>query len=133
MTIVSTFRRACFLARTNFGRSSGWILELDGSPVGDLFDCVTVDMFWDSYSIAPLQGVNDVRLSDDETWESCKFRFKNRGSGEYVDEAFCGGSTPFVRNGRILMRRLYLSPKTTSESLLVAMLSKLARAQAWRE
>ncbi len=132
MTLVSTFRHASFLVRSNFGRASGWIVELDGSPLGQLTDCVNADMFWDSYSIVPIQRTDTSRLYDDELWNGCKFRFKNQVSSEYVSDAFCGGAPPFVRGGRILMRRLYLSPKTSSESLLIAVLSKLARVRGRR-
>ena len=132
MTLVSTLRYASFLVRSNFGRASGWIVELDGSPLGQLTDCVNADMFWDSYSIAPIQRTDTSRLYDDELWNGCKFRFKNQESGEYVNEAFCGGAPPFVRDGRILMRRLYLSPKTSFESLLVTMFSQLAHVRGRR-
>ncbi len=129
MTVVSIIKRAQFLARTNVGRQSGWIVELDGCPIGQLTDCVKTDMFWDSYAIAPIQGTDSSHLYNDELWNSAKFCFRIRESGEYANDAFCGGAPPFVKSGRILMRRLYLSPQYRSESLLVGMLSKLTRSR----
>lgn len=128
MTLLSIIKRAQFLARTNFGRQSGWIVELDGCPIGQLTDCVKTDMFWDSYAIAPIHAADTSNLYNDELWNSAKFCFRNRESGEYANDAFCGGAPPFVKSGRILMRRLYLSPQHRSELLLVGMLSKLMRS-----
>jgi hypothetical protein len=116
------FARSRFLVRSNFGRASGWTVELDGYCVGELTECQWVDMFWDSYAVTPVGDVDPPPILDDKYWSESKFVFRNRESGAIVTYAFCGGSPPYVKNGRVLMRRLYLVPTNRLESLCISLL-----------
>jgi hypothetical protein len=88
---------AAFLVRSNFGRASGWIVELEGRSVGQLTNCTRAAMFWDSYSIAALRGMDASALWNDQLWNAWKFRFRNRESGE------CAAETQIVRRTRMVM------------------------------
>lgn len=95
MMILLALSRARFLLATNFGRSAGWHIELDGDRVGTLSDCRWADMFWDSYAVGAVDGVDASALASATNWNECRFHFRNRGSGDLVTSAFCGGGAPF--------------------------------------
>ncbi len=111
----SSLSRARFLVLSNFGRASGWYIELDGKRVGELVDPQWADMFWDSYTV---RAWSDV-LRDDTLWNDCRLSFWSQQTGERVTGAFAGGSPPFIRDNRVGMRGLYLTPSSRLESWLV--------------
>lgn len=119
LVIGAPFSRTRFLVATNYGRTAGWYVELEGRRVGTLSDCRWVDMFWDSYVVGELDGVDASALAATANWDRCRFRFRNRESGEVVETAFCGGGAPFPPGRRVSMRGLYLRPGSRMESLLV--------------
>lgn len=98
------------LAESNFARNFGWFIEYENRIIGELEDCRPIEMFWDSYAVKPAEPPLAQLLFDDNLWKQCKLRFRNRVLEEYCDSAFCGGSPPFIRDGRISMRGLYLLP-----------------------
>jgi hypothetical protein len=128
--IVSAFSRARFLLETNFGRRAGWHIELDGDRIGTLSDCRWVDMFWDSYVVGALDGVDTSALTSATNWNEGRFHFRNRRSDDVVMGAFCGGGASFPPGRRVLMRALHLRPASLVESLLVG-LASVARLP-WR-
>jgi hypothetical protein len=119
--------RARFLCSSNYGRLDGWYVELDGTPVGELSDARFEDMFWYSYAVNEIGTAAGSPVYEDGLWNACRFTFRHRFSGEVVNEAFCGGKPPFVRNGRVLMRALYLLPNTALERFWLRVLSVLPR------
>jgi hypothetical protein len=120
---MSSFDRARLLHSSNFGRCDGWYIELDGNLVGELSDARFEDMFWYSYAVEEIVTAGRSPIFDDDLWNACRFKFRNRHTGEVVEHAFCGGSPPFVRDGRVLMRALYLEPNTAAERLWLRILS----------
>lgn len=118
--------RARYLVRSNFGRDDGWYIELDGNLVGELSDARWSDMFWDSYAVTEHPISESSALRDDTLWSHCKFTFRNRSTGEVVATAFCGGTPPFIRDGRVLMRALYLPPSSLVERLWTGAVRLLA-------
>ena len=117
MTVRSQLQRARFLVRSDFGRRCGWDIELDGEHVGVLDQPLFEDMFWCSYRVQPNSG--DASVYDDRLWETTRFEFRSRATSELVEGAFVGGSPPFVQDGRVNMRRLYLVPHSRLERLFV--------------
>lgn len=78
---------------------------LDGGVVGIVTDRRQVDMFWFSYALEPL----DARVLDDGRWGRCRFHFRDPVTGRVCTTAFVGGSPPFVRDGRVLIRAMYFT------------------------
>ncbi|HEX3657442.1 MAG TPA: hypothetical protein VHV55_16755 [Pirellulales bacterium] len=122
---IAIFRRARSLVESNYGRDDGWHIELDGVTVGELTDPRGHDMFWDSYLTHAADDAQAAILANDEIWMECRFRFRNRKTGAYAPAAHCGGKAPFVRDGRVVMRGLYLIPLSRLEAILVKLLSLL--------
>lgn len=112
----STLRRAHRLACSNYGRDYGWYAEYQGRVVGELTDARWEDMFWDSYAVTPASREAEPVFIDDDLWERCQFRFRNKEMNEYAENAFCAGTAPFIRNGRIFMRGLFLLPNSFLEA-----------------
>lgn len=87
------------------GHGVRWTIALDGNALGVLDDPRWEEMFWCSLSV---QG--DLRanapLRNDQLWAACRFEFRCRCCDAVAPNALCGGSPPFVRSGRVLMRGL---------------------------
>jgi len=96
------------LKKSNYGRSFGWIIELNGKAIGELIDNVFYDMFWVKYKIIAYKGFEEM-LFDHKKWAKCKFEFRNKHYAKYVN-AVCGPSIE-RENGdyTIIMRGLYLT------------------------
>lgn len=127
---LSAVSRARFLIATNLGRSAGWHIELDGRRVGTLSDHRWADMFWDSYAVGAVDGVDASALASATNWNESRFHFRNRGSGDLVTSAFCAGSGPFSPGQRVLMRALHLRPTSLLESIVVTLASAVPGALA---
>lgn len=52
---------------SDYGRSGGWVAEIDSDPVAELSDCRYEDMFWESYCISGT-GTAAGCLQSDEFW-----------------------------------------------------------------
>lgn len=117
--------RARLLVDSDYGREAGWDIELDGHVVGELSDPQWVDMFWYSYAVTEVSGSDGASspIANDTLWNECRFCFRSRATGEVALHAFPGGSPPFVHDGRVLIRALYLVPSSRVESMLVWILS----------
>lgn len=102
--------RARQLAQSNYGRNFGWYVEFEGKVIGELVDPRSEEMFWDSYRVICTDASSEAALRDNSHWNECRFRYRNKVLGEYAN-GFCGGSQPFIRDQRILMRGLYLLPE----------------------
>ena len=127
---TSGLARAIYLVKSDFGRADGWQIELDGRAVGRLTDPFWEDQFWHSYAVTANTEDEAPLIRDDQLWSESKFAFRSLGTGETVTYAFCGGGPPFVREGRILMRRLYLLPNSRLEGLWLTMLQLLPTRRA---
>jgi hypothetical protein len=119
MPAVEIPERCRLLAESDYGRNLGWYIEYEGQVVGTLDECQWCEMFWDWYRVAPTPGVGDETLRNDTLWNECRFRFRNRRMNEYAAYPFCGGKPPFVSDGKITMRGLYLLPHNNSEEKAV--------------
>ena len=120
------FRRAWKLLRSDFGRDVGWDIEYEDKIVGYLTDPLYEDMFWVSYRVSEADPLLSPILYNDDLWNECRFRYRSKMNGEYVDAAICGGSPPFVRDGRIFMRGLYLRSTSFFEDCCVRILGFIA-------
>jgi hypothetical protein len=116
------FRRAYQLVHSNFGRESGWNIELHGKIIGELNDPQWDDMFWVSYRIVANCPDEYALLNDGALWDGCKFQVFSKLTGELVDRAIAWGHRPPIHDGRISMRALYLEPKSLLEDCLVIVL-----------
>jgi hypothetical protein len=117
--------RARDLLVSNYGRADGWFVELDDKRVAELTGVRSEDMFWDSYEVASNSHDDGSQIRDDALWHACRFSFRNRRTGELVATAFCGGTAPFVRDGRVRIRGLYLRASTAAERVCLAVLRLL--------
>ena len=122
---MRSLRRARDLLASNYGRADGWYVELDDMRVGELTGVDSEDMFWDSYEVSTKTYDDGSQIHDDAFWQACRFSFRNRRTKELVATAFCGGTAPFVRNGRVRIRGLYLSANTAAERVCLAVLRLL--------
>jgi len=97
------------LKKSNWGRSFGWYVELNGEKIGELSYNEFEDMFWVSYKIIPYQGY-EKQILDFQNWQACRFKFLNKHYPQYADGAFSGGSNiRKIENEYIIsMRALYL-------------------------
>jgi hypothetical protein len=128
--IRSKLRRAHQLICSNYGREYGWYAEYQGRVIGELTDPRWEDMFWHSYAAAPADREAEPVFFDDDLWNRCQFRFRNKVLNEYAENAFCGGTAPFICNGRILMRCLYLLPKSLLEVAAMRVIGWSSRIHA---
>jgi hypothetical protein len=125
---VEASGRTKLLAESNYGRDFGWYIEYEGAVIGELDECKWCDMFWDRYCVTPSSGVGETLIRNDDLWNECRFHFRNRRLDEYPLNAFCGGTPPFVDDGKITMRALYLLPENKSqEKAMERLVAKLRR------
>jgi hypothetical protein len=102
--------KSCFqssVQQSDFGRSDGWYIELDGEVLGELIDCRQEDMFWDSYAIIPANDSSNEILAQEDLWDACRFSFRNKKTAVYAAHAV--SSEMPQSNGRIAMRGLYIT------------------------
>jgi hypothetical protein len=128
---MRSLARARYLLASEHGRRDGWYVELDGAPVGELDDARSEDMFWDPYAVTASPG--GAVIHDDSLWNAGRFTFRSRSAGEVVETALCGGRPPFVRDGRVLLRGLYLAPRGPAQRALLRLLSPLGPRSRGRE
>jgi hypothetical protein len=117
--------RARSLLRSNFGRRDGWFVEFRGAVVGELEEAERVEQFWDSYVVRCAPDSTDLLLRNDDLWNRCAFIFRNRRTHESARHAFPGRGAPFVRDGRVHMRGLYLVPESALERACLEVLEFL--------
>jgi hypothetical protein len=122
---MRALERARALVRTNYGRRDGWSIEFRGVTVGELEDPKRVELFWDSYAVRFTAPSRNAVLVDDELWKRGAFVFRNRRTGEVAPHAFCSGPPPFIRDGRVVMRGLYLVPSSLLERACLCVLDLL--------
>jgi hypothetical protein len=118
---MRSYRRASNLLESEGGRRDGWHIELDGRVVGALDDPQWVQMFWYTYAVKGDLLAAGSPLRNNDLWARCRFVFRSRRTGD-APHAFCGGRPPFIREGRVLMRGLYLVPKTVRERFWTRMI-----------
>lgn len=97
--------------QTNFGRDSGWFVELDGRQIGLLTDQCFAEMFWDDCALTPLveePAERERLMSDAKWWHTAGLKFRNREFDVYAEYAFAAGSV-FTDPGRVMMRGLYIN------------------------
>jgi hypothetical protein len=78
---------------------------LDGAPVAILTDRTVVQGSWTSYRIEPVG--DSMAIYDDDLWKKSRLTFRDPLTGELCTSGFVGGTAPFVRDGRVLLRALY--------------------------
>ena len=122
---MRSLRRARDLLVSNYGRADGWYVELDDQRVAELTRVNFEDMFWDSYEVSANTYDDAPQIRDDALWAAARFCFRNRRTGELVATAFCGGTAPFVRNGRVRIRGLHLRANTVAERVCLRVLQFL--------
>ena len=99
------------LQRSNYGRDYGWYIFHEEKVIGELVDCRTEEMFWDSYRVIHYGEVELIILKTSQHWEEAAFTFKNRKISAFAGHAF-GNYEGYTsgKTDRILMRGLYLLP-----------------------
>jgi hypothetical protein len=110
-SLRETIKRAWQLAKYNYGNGHDWFVEYDGRVVGILNDQHFVEMFWDECCIEEIDPI----VRDEDLWNNCQFKFRSSVINEYAYFAFAGWGAPFIRNGRMSMRGLYLSARNDIE------------------
>jgi len=95
------------LKKSNWGRSFGWFIELNGEIIGELVDDKFDDMFWVRYTIVPYDGFEEF-LFNHQNWDESRFKYRNKHYPQYVD-AIHGRTIDKEENKyTISMRALYL-------------------------
>jgi hypothetical protein len=114
MITLDAYERALQIRQTNYGRTAGWVVERNGLPIALLTEPRQEDMFWVSYQLHII--TEDEKLSRDlgtkEFWKSQECSdlvWRSRQFGDIADGPFPAGA-PFTRDGRLIMRALYLHP-----------------------
>lgn len=121
-----SIERALQLQRTNYGRSEGWIMRVNGEEVATLLDPVWEDMFWFSYQLWPTDKEADTLLRTEEVWLRKDITYQSIAMGEITTFAYAGGSE-FYNGGRVVMRCLSLSPKGRFEETVIELASLWTR------
>ncbi|MDF1665652.1 MAG: hypothetical protein P1V97_28090 [Planctomycetota bacterium] len=117
-----SIQRALELARTNYGRSKGWTMLLNGEEVATLFDPIFEDMFWFSYNLWPTSKEADALLRTNEAWEKHDPIFRSIAMDETVVGAYPAGPD-YYSGERVHMRGLYLYPKGRFEEKTIEVAS----------
>lgn len=96
---------------SDYGRSEGWDLELDGEIVGLLDDPQSADMFWDSYrlTVTTDDPMLKERLLSTEFWkygDCLSLVCRSRATGLLA--AYVLPAPGFNQFNRIEMRGLYI-------------------------
>ena len=104
--------RLDFIKRTNCGRASGWILEIQGKRIATLCDVRQEDQFWDSYifNFVSLDHSLKERVYSEGFWydtTTSKVEWRNLGNDEIVKDVIVSGA-PDKSDNRIWVRGLYL-------------------------
>ena len=93
----------------DYGPDYGWVIEVDGVPIGELTDPRWEDMFWVSYAIRIREGVDKrweaLKTNDfwrDDKWTQLSYRHKV--TGEFIERAL--PVSRLTEDGRINMRGL---------------------------
>jgi len=115
------------VVEANYGRDEGWFVEARGLRVGELTDVQWHDMFWDSYLFTPTTTESSMLawLADDASWRRCELEFRTRSTGFLAPHAFASNAP---RNGRILLRGLYVAPNLSMMEHLHLATRRAARA-----
>lgn len=95
------------------GRSDGWDLELDGTPVAFMDEPRWEEMFWVSYRLTATTDDPALkqRLMSRSFWEGdepSKLVFRSRATGLVAEHAF-PAARPFVGPQRVNLRALYVA------------------------
>ena len=107
---IKKYKRKIELKKVNFGRDYGWLVEYEGEVIGELINCMQIDMFWDRYDLRVVGEKNLIEvLFDEELWMKNSFQFRNKYYNKYADSAYAGfHSGDLINDKRIGMRNLYL-------------------------
>ena len=97
------------LKKSNFGRNYGWYIEYNGETIGELIDWKSIDIFWCSYKIVPINDNWKNIIFNEKLWQNCEFKFKNKKYNKYAENAFSGFAPgSLAKNQTVGMRMLYL-------------------------
>ncbi|MGY3794890.1 hypothetical protein [Aquimarina sp. 433] len=98
------------LKKSNFGRDYGWYIEYEGKIVGELVDWKLTDMFWCSYKVVPINDELKNIVFNENLWQNCKFKFKNKKYNKYAENAFSGFAPgSLMKTKTVGMRMLYFT------------------------
>jgi len=104
-----TYRERLLAWESNFGRTAGWDVELDGRKIVFLDDPKWEEMFWHSYRATATDPVAVGRLQDEAFWyegDAERFVYRSRATGTVAPLAFPG---PIIAPDRVMMRALYIN------------------------
>ncbi len=132
MNLIEKIKYAKQLVKSNYGRTLGWIVELDGQPIAELEDYAPDSMFSYSYKIVCKSESDKLIAYDPTRWDECDFDFVNCVTGERVSDALAVNGPEYIHNGRISIRALNLWPRNKIEVLIVDFLSILKRLKILR-
>lgn len=106
---MTKFNRKSELEESNWGRKHGWFIEYENKIIGELVDFKSGDMFWFNYKIIAYNGFEEIVLNN-ENWEKCIFKYRNKFYPQYANQAFSGisGISKEDENLIISMRGLHL-------------------------
>lgn len=105
-----TYRERLLAWESEFGRTAGWDVELDGRKIVFLDDPIWEDMFWFSYRATAVDPVAVGRIRESVFWyegDSERFVYRSRATGTVAALAYPG---PIDALGRVSMRALYVDP-----------------------
>ncbi|MEM9252810.1 MAG: hypothetical protein AAGB29_10720 [Planctomycetota bacterium] len=105
------YREKLAIWESNFGRSDGWILEVDGHPTAVLDDNEYYDMFWDSYrvSLLPESKYTLDEVFTMEFWCKRSLVYRSKATDITTRQAVISSGEAFPKPGRVVLRGLYIS------------------------
>ena len=112
-------KRRMEIINSDYGRRAGWLVEHGGQTIGTLADPEFSDMFWESYRLkpSPTTAASLETLIDSNWWRNAPLSFRNERFDTVVSTALCAGLN---RDGRIVMRGLYINLESAAIELWVA-------------
>ncbi len=92
---------------TNFGRSAGWWIIVDGTTVGGLKEAlVDMDQFWYPYHIRIFDSKYDILKSDYSSWEKQNVCLRSRYSPRYLRKSIL--ISPLMEDGLVWLRDVHV-------------------------
>ena len=114
---TEAYRKKLAIWETDWGRDSGWFIELDGETLARLTEPRWEEMFWVSYRMEIMTDDSGIReqLKTEQFWteqfwdyaEDERPVWRNIRFGDVAEGVFPAG-TPFPEPGRLTVRCLYL-------------------------
>jgi hypothetical protein len=85
INLFKYYKRRKALKKSNFGRSEGWIVELNGKKIAEFINPLAYDHFAFVYELIVLDESLEKEMENYEFWDTTALRFISKAVNEYYD------------------------------------------------